>query len=61
MFILRLFIVAGVVSYVIWPFYTRILKKDIALTMVISWVLVATFLIYLVLGSISFLVEGSIP
>ena len=61
MCILRLFIVAGVVSYVIWLFYTRILKKDIALTMVISWVLVATFLIYLVLGSISFLVEGSIP
>ena len=41
--------------------YKGFLKKDIALTMVISWVLVATFLIYLVLGIISFLFEGSIP
>jgi len=58
MFILRLLIAAMVVSYVIWLFYNRVMGKNLGLSKVATWVLAATFLIYLVLSGLSYFVEG---
>ena len=58
MFILRLLIAAMVVSYVIWLFYNRVMGKNLGLSKVATWVLAATFLIYLILWGLSYFVEG---
>jgi antibiotic biosynthesis monooxygenase (ABM) superfamily enzyme len=58
MFILRLLIAALVVSYVIWLFYNRVMGKNLGLSKVATWVLAATFLIYLILSGLSYFVEG---
>jgi len=58
MFLLRLLIVAFIVSYVIWFFNTRIMGKNLSLYKVTSWVLVATVVIYVFLAGLSSLVEG---
>ena len=58
MFILRLLIAAMVVSYVIWLFYNRIMGRNLGLSKVATWVLAATFLIYLILSGLSYFVEG---
>jgi hypothetical protein len=58
MFLLRLLIVAFIVSYVIWFFNTRIMGKSLSLYKVTSWVLVATVVIYIFLAGVSALVEG---
>ncbi|MDB4037463.1 hypothetical protein N9519_00295 [Candidatus Thioglobus sp.] len=58
MFILRLLIAAMVVSYVIWLFYNRVMGKNLGLSKVATWVLAATFLIFLILSGLSYFVEG---
>jgi len=58
MFILRLLIVAMIVSYVIWFFNTRIMGKSLSLYKVTSWVILATVAIYIFLAFLSYLVEG---
>ena len=58
MFILRLLIVALIVSYVIWFFNTRIMGKSLSLYKVTSWVILATVVIYISLAFLSYLVEG---
>jgi hypothetical protein len=58
MFILRLLVAAIILSYLIWLFYNRIMGKNLGFSKVATWVLVATFLIYLLLSGLSFLVEG---
>ena len=58
MFILRLLIAAMVVSYVIWLFYNRVMGKNLGLSKVATWVLAATFLIYLILSGLSYFIEG---
>jgi len=55
MFLLRLLIVAFIVSYVIWFFNTRIMGKSLSLYKVTSWVLVATVAIYIFLVVLSYL------
>ena len=55
MFILRLLIVALIVSYMIWFFNTRIMGKNLSLYKVTSWVLVATVAIYVFLVGLSYL------
>jgi len=57
MFILRLIIAALIVSYIVWLFNTRIMGKNLSFSKVVSWVLLATFLIYMILAGISVLVE----
>ncbi|MDB2670307.1 hypothetical protein N9Z26_00610 [Candidatus Pseudothioglobus singularis] len=59
MFILRLLIAALVVSYLIWLFNTRVMGKNVALSKIATYVLSATFVIFLVLSGLSYLVEGS--
>jgi hypothetical protein len=58
MFILRLLVAAIIVSYLIWLFSNRIMGKNLGFSKVATWVLVVTFLIYLLLSGLSFLVEG---
>ena len=58
MFILRVLIAAMVVSYVIWLFYNRVMGKNLGLSKVATWVLAATFMIYLILSGLSYFVEG---
>ena len=58
MFILRLLIAALVVSYIIWLFYNRVMGKNLGLSKVATWVLAATFMIYLILSGLSYFVEG---
>ena len=58
MFILRLLIAALVVSYVIWLFYNRVMGKNLGLSKVATWVVSATFMIYVVFSGLSFLVES---
>ena len=58
MFILRLLIAGLVVSYIIWLFYNRVMGKNLGLSKVATWVLAATFLIYLILSGLSYFVEG---
>ena len=57
MFLLRLLIVAFIVSYVIWFFNTRIMGKNLSLYKVTSWVLVATVAIYIFLVGLSYLFD----
>ena len=59
MFILRLLIAALVVSYLIWLFNTRVMGKNVSLSKIATYVLSATFVIFLVLSGLSNLVEGS--
>ncbi|ALE02725.1 hypothetical protein [Candidatus Pseudothioglobus singularis] len=59
MFILRLLIAALVVSYLIWLFNTRVMGKNVSLSKIATYVLGATFVIFLVLSGLSYLVEGS--
>ena len=58
MFLLRILVVALIVSYVIWFFNTRIMGKSLSLYKVTSWVLVATVTIYVFLAGVSIFVEG---
>jgi len=58
MFILRLLIAALVVSYFIWFFYNRIMGKNLGLSKVATWVIATTFLIYLILSGLSYIIEG---
>ena len=58
MFLLRLLVVALIVSYVIWFFNTRIMRKSLSIYKVTAWVLMATVVIYVFLAGVSSLVEG---
>ncbi|MDC9715350.1 MAG: hypothetical protein PSN36_06010 [Gammaproteobacteria bacterium] len=58
MFLIRLLIIAFVVGYAIWFFNKRILGKNLALARVIAATLVVTSVVYLLLGSLSYLIEG---
>ena len=58
MFLLRLLVVALIVSYIIWFFNTRIMGKSLSLYKVTSWVLIATVAIYVFLVGVSSFVEG---
>ncbi len=58
MFILRLIVVVIIASYIIWFFNTRFIGNKISFFKVSSWVVVATFAIYVLLSGLSFLVES---
>lgn len=59
MFLLRILVVAVVIAYVVWFVSNRILGKNLALAKVIATTLVITSIIYLLLGGLSYLVEGA--
>ncbi|MBE8190496.1 MAG: hypothetical protein HAW58_06585 [Candidatus Thioglobus sp.] len=60
MFFLRILIAACVIAYVVWFFSNRILGKNLLLTRIIAIALVAVSLIFLLLGILSYLLEGSL-
>jgi predicted PurR-regulated permease PerM len=49
---------ALIVSYIIWQFNTRILRKNIALSKVATYVVIVTIMIYVVFSGLSLIVEG---
>lgn len=59
MFLLRILVVAVVIAYIVWFVSNRILGKNLALAKVIATTLVITSVIYLLLGGLSYLVEGA--
>jgi len=58
MFILLPLIAALIASYIIWLFNNRIMGKNLALTKLATWVVMATFMIYFMFSGLSFLLEG---
>jgi len=58
MFFLRLLIIAFIIAYIIWFVNNRILGKNLKIARVIAATLVVTSLVYLVLGSLSYLIES---
>jgi len=58
MIILIPLIAALIVSYIIWKFNTKIMGKNLALSKVATWVVIATLMIYSVFSGLSFLLEG---
>jgi len=58
MFILIPLIAALIVSYIIWKFNRRIMGKNLALSKITTWVVVATCMIYVTFSGLSFLIES---
>ena len=58
MIILIPLIAALIVSYIIWNFNSKIMGKNLALSKVATWVVIATLMIYVVISGLSFLVES---
>ncbi|MBT3187070.1 MAG: hypothetical protein HN828_00215 [Candidatus Thioglobus sp.] len=58
MFLIRILIIAFIIGYVVWFVNNRILGKNLALARVIAMTLVITSVVYLLLGSLSYLIEG---
>ena len=59
MFLLRILVIAVVIAYIVWFVSNRVLGKNLALAKVIATTLVITSVIYLLLGGLSYLVEGA--
>jgi hypothetical protein len=58
MFLIRILIIAFIIGYIVWFVNNRILGKNLALARVIAATLVITSVVYLLLGSLSYLMEG---
>jgi len=58
MFLIRILIIAFIIGYIVWFVNNRILGRNLTLARVIAASLVITSLVYLLLGSLSYLVEG---
>ena len=58
MFIIRLLIIAFIVGYCVWFISNKVLGKNLKMARVIAVTLVATSIVYLLLGSLSYLLEG---
>ncbi|AYQ56677.1 hypothetical protein BTHERMOSOX_1312 [Bathymodiolus thermophilus thioautotrophic gill symbiont] len=56
--IIRILIVVFILSYIIWLINNRILGRNLVLAKVIATTLVVTSVVYLILGSLSYLIEG---
>ncbi len=56
--LIRILIVTFVVAYVIWFISNRVLGKNLTLAKVVAVTLVATSAVYLLLGILSYLIEG---
>mgnify|MGYP001563145784 FL=1 len=58
MFLIRLLIIAFVIGYCVWFVSNKVLGKNLKMARVIAATLVVTTVIYLILGSLSYLLEG---
>jgi uncharacterized membrane protein len=58
MFLVRLLIIAFVIGYCIWFISNKVLGKNLKIARVIAATLVVTTAIYLLLGSLSYLLDN---
>lgn len=58
MFLLRLLLIALIIGYIAWLANKKLLGKNFKLSQVITLTLVITSLVYLILGILSYLIEG---
>jgi uncharacterized membrane protein len=58
MFLIRLLIIAFVIGYCVWFISNRVLGKNLKIARVIAATLIVTTVIYLLLGGLSYLLEG---
>ncbi len=57
---IRILIIAFVIGYFVWWINNRVLGKNFKIARVIAVTLVVTSVIYLLLGSLSYLIEGGL-
>jgi len=58
MFLIRLLIIALIVGYCVWFISNKVLGKNLKIARVIAATLIVTTVIYLLLGGLSYLLEG---
>ncbi|MDG2395732.1 hypothetical protein [Candidatus Thioglobus sp.] len=58
MFLIRLLIIAFLVGYCVWFVGNKLLGKNLKMARVIAATLVVTSVVYLLLGSLSYVLEG---
>ena len=58
MFLIRLLIIAFIVGYSVWFISNKVLGKNLKIARVIAATLIVTTVIYLLLGGLSYLLEG---
>ncbi|MDB3972547.1 hypothetical protein OAM42_00260 [Candidatus Thioglobus sp.] len=58
MFLIRLLIIAFVIGYCVWFVSNKVLGKNLKMARVIAATLVVTTVIYLLLGSLSYVLES---
>jgi hypothetical protein len=58
MFSIRILIIAFVVGYCVWFISNKVLGKNLKIARVLATTLVATSVVYLLLGILSHLLEG---
>ncbi len=59
MFLIRILIIALVIGTIVWFVNNKILGKNLVFARVISVTLIVTGIIYLLLGGLSYLIEGN--
>jgi predicted PurR-regulated permease PerM len=55
----RILVIAFVIGYFVWWINNRVLGKNLKIARVIATTLVVISVIYLLLGSLSYLIEGA--
>lgn len=58
MFLIRLLIIAFLVGYCVWFVGNKLLGKNLKMARVIAATLVVTSVVYLLLGGLSYVLEG---
>jgi hypothetical protein len=58
MFSIRILIIAFVIGYCVWFINNKVLGKNLKIARVMATTLVATLVVYLLLGILSHLLEG---
>ena len=58
MFLIRLLIIAFVIGYCVWFVSNKVLGKNLKIARVIAATLLVTTVIYLLLGSLSYVLES---
>jgi hypothetical protein len=56
---IRILVIAFVIGYFVWWINNRVLGKNLKIARVVSTTLVVISVIYLLLGSLSYLIEGA--
>ncbi len=57
---IRILVIAFVIGYFVWWINNRVLGKNLKIARVVATTLVVISVIYLLLGSLSYLIEGAL-